>query len=165
MFTDDLDLHIIELSKLRAQPTADSTPLDLWAWLLMHAENLDTESLPPALTAEPRIVDAIGAMKMISQSEQERHEYESRLMYQRDEISKRKHFDAVAEQRGIAIGEERGISVGRLIGKIELLESLLEVEPTPPERLESLGLDGLALLEQRLEQNLRSRRSPPDSAG
>ena len=78
---------------------------------------------------------------MVSQSELEREKYEARLKYQRD------------AEGLLREATERGIMMGR----VQMSEEILKLEPTPRETLLSMPLEELRQLVNRLKAQLASR--------
>jgi hypothetical protein len=116
---------------------------------LQQGEHLDTEALPPALSAVEEIRRAMGELLMISQSDLERERYEARLKMQRD-IS-----------TGLYAAREEGRMEGELIGQIHTLERLLRRAETPATQLLALPLADLERLAQQLEAELTRSLAPP----
>jgi hypothetical protein len=130
-----------------------ATLLDVWLYFLQQAEQLDTETLPPALSAVEEIRRAMGELQMISQSDLERERYEARLKFQRDWTSSL----TGAREDGI----EQGRKEGELVGQIHAFERLLRRAETPPAQLLALPLPDLERLAKQLEAELTRSLSPP----
>jgi predicted transposase/invertase (TIGR01784 family) len=58
-FSDDLELHILELPKFTKSAAGLRTDLDIWLYFLRHAEKMDTENLPAALAQRPLVRRAV----------------------------------------------------------------------------------------------------------
>jgi predicted transposase/invertase (TIGR01784 family) len=54
-FTQDLELHILELPKFTKSAAELVSELDIWLYFLRHAAKMDTEALPAALAQHPLI--------------------------------------------------------------------------------------------------------------
>src|SRR2546429_2607337 len=78
VFTDQLQMHVLEIPKFNLSADQVRTPLERWVYFLKHGAELDTDRLPPALHG-PDYQHAIQEMKSMTQSELERERYESRL--------------------------------------------------------------------------------------
>jgi predicted transposase/invertase (TIGR01784 family) len=156
LFTDDLVVHILELSKFTKSAAELALPLDLWLYFLRHGERLDTEALPAALAAVEEVHRAMGELQMIAQSDLERERYEARLKLQRDISS------ALAEAReeGIEQGIEQGRKEGQ-VGQIQAFERLLGRAQTPTAQLLALPLTDLERLAQQFEAELTRSSSSP----
>ena len=120
VFSDQLELHIVELPKFNQAATAVTTACERWSYFLRHGDELDTDRLPEPLQT-PTIRKAMEVLRMLTQSELEREKYEARLKYQRDEASRL--YDA----------REAGMNQGVLIGRVQQAERILKLEPTPEE--------------------------------
>ncbi len=46
LFTDQMAVHILELSRFNKTVVQLTTPLDRWLYFLRHAEHLDVDALP-----------------------------------------------------------------------------------------------------------------------
>jgi predicted transposase/invertase (TIGR01784 family) len=145
LFTDDLAVHILELSKFTKSAEELTTPLDVWLYFLRHGERLDTEALPGALDAVEEIHRAMGELQMVTQSDLERERYEARLKMQRDISS------ALADAR----------KEGQLVGQIHAFERLLHRPQTPAAQLLALPLEELERLAQQLEAEVTRSPQPP----
>ena len=73
----DLEIHVLELPKFRADANAVVTPLDQWLFFLCEAKNLDSDHRPSCLTL-PTIHKAIEELQMISLNEADHELYEER---------------------------------------------------------------------------------------
>ena len=134
-FSHDLLVVLLELPKFQQTASQLAQPLDAWLYFLRHAEELDTEDLPPALrTAE--ILRAMEELTVISQNDLERERYLARVKVERDELSR---LHSAREE-------------GKLIGTIQLCQRLLKRPLTPHQDLLALSLAELQQLAQRLEQ-------------
>ena len=78
LFTDQLELHIVELPKFTRPATELTTGCERWSYFLRHGDELDTERLPEPLQT-PTIRKAMEVLRMLTQSELEREKYEARL--------------------------------------------------------------------------------------
>ena len=144
LFTDQLELHIVELPKFNRPPTELTTACERWSYFLRYGDELDTERLPEPLQTAT-IQKALEVLRMLTQSELEREKYEARLKYQRDEAS-RLH-DARIE------GKELGV----LIGRVQSYEEMLQAEPTPEAILHALTLEQLRQIVEQLKARLAGR--------
>jgi predicted transposase/invertase (TIGR01784 family) len=82
--TEDLVMHVIEISKFNKNLAELETPLDFWLYFLKNGEQLDADALPAELDREPGIRKAMGILKMFTQNDMERELYEGRLKAKRD---------------------------------------------------------------------------------
>jgi predicted transposase/invertase (TIGR01784 family) len=154
VLTSDLAIHLIELPKFTKTAEQLVDPLDIWLYFLRHAENLDTDALPPALDIAI-IHQAMEELKMLAQNDLERERYEARVKLQRDEMSRIK----VAEAGGIEKGIVKGRAEGNLIGTIHLCQRSLRRTLTPEEELLALPAEELKRLAQQWENELLTELS------
>jgi predicted transposase/invertase (TIGR01784 family) len=136
-FTDQLQVHILELAKFKLRAEELTTAVDRWLYFLCHAEELDTKRLPPTMD-HPEIHQALGELSTMTQTELERDRYESRLKMQRDIAA------AMAEAR-------IEVRVQEISRHIRGYQRMLQLGETPQNQLCSMALDELERLEQHLE--------------
>jgi predicted transposase/invertase (TIGR01784 family) len=150
VFTDELQIHLVELPKSRAsvQNIREVSPLERWAFLMLNAHQIDTDVLR-RLLPEPEFHDALGVLEMITRTPETRELYEARLKAQLDEEARLDYARAEGEQ----IGQQRG----ERIGQIRLIEDLLKMPPTESEELAKLGLEQLATRLAELRKLLREQ--------
>jgi predicted transposase/invertase (TIGR01784 family) len=151
LFTDQMAVHILELTKFHKGVEDLATPLDRWLYFLRHAVALDLASLPASLDV-PEVRWALGDLRMISQSERERERYESHLKLQRD------IYTALAER------EEAGLEKGRTQERAErfrddirYLQELLGRGVTSSDELRAMPLPELENLVAGLRAELKAR--------
>ena len=76
LFSDDLQIHTLELTKLHVEREnlGQAAPAERWAYFLLHAE---TMSGPEILEffREPEFVEAAGVLEMINQTPEQLQEY------------------------------------------------------------------------------------------
>ena len=150
VLADELQIHLIELPKSRAtvHNLGEVSPLERWAFLLLHAHRIDADELR-RLLPEPEFHDALGVLEMISRTPDTRELYEARLKAKLDEEARLDHARTEGEQMGLARGEQ--------IGQIRLLEQLLGMAPTTSEELARLSFEQLAAQLADLQRILRER--------
>jgi predicted transposase/invertase (TIGR01784 family) len=85
-WTDDLEIHLVELPKFGKTAEQLSTGLDRWCYFFRHGAELDRGHLPPSLDVPP-IRQAMEVLTVFTQDQRERFAYEERLMAQRDQKS------------------------------------------------------------------------------
>jgi predicted transposase/invertase (TIGR01784 family) len=137
VFSDQMQLHVLEIPKFNLSAQELRTPLEGWLYFLKHGAELDSEQLPEALQ-RPDYQMAITEMKQMTQSELERERYEARLKAQRD-------MAAVLQE-----ARSEGLVEG-LIGRIHLCQRLLRQPVRPPEELRALPFAELERLAQEFE--------------
>ena len=143
---------MLELPKFT--PTSDNvserSPLDRWLYFLRHAEDLEADELSQLLV-EAEYHEATEVLQMISRSPEERRFYEARQKFLHDEEAR---LAAAREQ-----GRNEGIEQGAVIGKIQLLQQLLNAAEQPAKELGKLDQNALLNLLSDLQERLRSRDS------
>ena len=148
-FSEDLELHILELPKFKKTADELDTDLDVWLYFLRHAAMMDTDNLPAAFQQRPPVLKALEELKMLAQTDQERERYESRRKAQLDYNTGLK----VARLEGMTEGELKGRMQGE-ISKIQLCERLLKRAESTTEKLAALSLQELAQITRQLEDEL-----------
>jgi len=93
----------------------------------------------------PIFRQAAGVLQMISQTPRERDLYEARLKLERDEAAR------------LQGAREEGERIGKLMGTIQTLQQLLQVNVSPPEELRGQSEAGLTRLMESLQARLRER--------
>jgi predicted transposase/invertase (TIGR01784 family) len=130
--TDDLEVHVLELPKLRNNHKIDKR---LFGWLEFFEEEEEGKNMDAVIEKNPKLTRAQELFKRFTENE-ELNRYEARVKYERDlkywkkciqeqirneikeeirnEIKKecRDEGITIGREEGIAIGEERGISIG-----------------------------------------------------
>lgn len=159
LFTDQMAVHILELTKFHKAADELASSLDCWLYFLRHATTLDMDSLPESLD-KPEIRWAFGDLMMMSQSELERERYESYLKKQRDV------YTAMAEKfdEGLERGREQGLEQGREEARAEERRALLQYlqkrlghDVLSSEQLQALSAAELASLVTRLQAELDAK--------
>jgi predicted transposase/invertase (TIGR01784 family) len=148
LWTDDLEIHLIELPKFTKTAEQLSSDLDRWCYFLRHGADLDLEHLPASLDV-PEIRRAMEVLTVFTQDERERLAYELRVKAQRDHSSLLQEIQD-AEVRG----EERGIEKGVLLGQIRVYQELLKQAQTPEAELTALSREALLALHAQLREQL-----------
>jgi predicted transposase/invertase (TIGR01784 family) len=119
LFSDALEIHILELPKLRRQPMKDSwTPIECWG---LYLNNLEGKAMEMITTKEPMIGRALTVEDVFVKNDEERRLYELR------EKGRLEFENAMftAERRGEQRGELRGEQRGELRGKQTAARSML----------------------------------------
>ncbi len=175
VLSKDLEIHLFQLPNFTKTDRELSEPLDLWLYFLNNGMQLDPEDLPTVFQV-PELDEAMGALRMLTQDEIERARYEDREKARRDALSweramERRLSEGVAKAaaeamakglaegraKGRAEGHTEGLAVGTakgLIGQIRLCEQILKLAPHPEEKLQSMSLDELQIVLERLRGQL-----------
>ena len=146
LFSDDLQIHTLELTKLnvKRENLGSATPAERWAYFLSNAEAM-TEAEIRELFVEPEFVEAAGVLEMINQTPEQLLEYRARKKFQMDEIAR------------LDYAREEGLEKGEFIGQIGILQSILGISEPTREELLSYDLSQLTDLSNQLQQQLSSR--------
>jgi hypothetical protein len=152
----DLELHVVELSKFGVTAEEVKTDLEKWCYFLKHGASLDLAHLPATLD-DPAIRQAAEVLMKASQDEIERARALSREMAERDAKNLVAELRFWQEEfRSV----EANLKKGQRIGRIQLLQQLLQQPETPGEELERLAEQDLL----QMEDSLRRQLSPPKAA-
>lgn len=147
-FTDQLEIHLLELPKFHATLSELTTELDRWLFFLQHAAMLDVEAWPQEL-AVPPLQHAAKELEMLSITDIERLRYESRLKGERDYRS------------GMRGAREEGLEEGREVGQIQLCQELLGQPVITVAEFDRLSRVEMATLLSQLKAALRNRGNLP----
>jgi predicted transposase/invertase (TIGR01784 family) len=166
VFSDQLEVHLIELPKYRggAAVLPRARPVEKWAYFLGHVDQLEIPEIE-RLFQDPVFVEAGGILEMISKTEEERLRYELRMKALRDLHS---NLD-FAEMRGLETGRQQGLEEGRregrhegrqegrLEGTIQTLQQLLGEPVTNSDELTTRDREQLEELAEVLQARMRGR--------
>jgi predicted transposase/invertase (TIGR01784 family) len=152
-FSDDLEIHLIELPKFNKTSDQLASELDRWCYFLRHGADLDPDTLPASLDV-PEIRRALEVLAMFTKDENEREIYELRLKYQRDHDGYIQYLKDAATD-----AEARGEKKGALMGQVRLCQELLKQSPTPQPELSALDEETLAALLAQLRKQLLTNGS------
>ena len=127
ILTNDLQIHFLELSKLRlsVENVWAASSVEQWAFFLKHAERLSASDIS-RLFRDPEMTEAAGVLKMISQDFKQRLQYLARIKAEMEEQARVNHAKRIAEQGwidGVEAGREAGLEEGRAAGRQEGLEA------------------------------------------
>lgn len=135
-YTDDLELHFIELKKFTKDLSHLTTALDRWTTFLTKAEQWERNFIPVELKDDPAIEKAAHALDTLSLDKEELEIYEAQLKWIRDQSAilekTRQVHEARGRKKGRQEGEAIGIKKGELASKrafaLKLLARQLPVE-------------------------------------
>ncbi len=158
LFTDCLQIHVLQLPKY--MPPTDNQvitdPIEQWAFFFRRASELTPKQLTARLPG-PVFRQATGILEMIARDPHQRSLYNRRLKMEMDERARLQA--ALAE--GLAAGEAKGLAAGEakgtVIGRIQLLQSLMGIAETPAENLREQTLTQLAELNNELQRLFQGR--------
>ncbi len=110
LLCDDLEIHFLELGKIKTLPHQPQDALEAW---MLYLNNLEGEVMEAMAMEYPGIKKALTIEQAFWQSKQERRLYELREKAIRDEISALAGARAEGEARGEARGEAKGIATAQ----------------------------------------------------
>lgn len=147
--TDVLELHFIELAKLRRRvPQELGTPFEKWVHVLKYGELYGEaqEPVPETLAQEEGIEMALEKMRRASASEEVRELVEMRLKASHDQATRLEWAEKKGLEKGFEKGLEKGLAKGRQQGLLEAarrmrqagmtMEQISEMTGLPPDDLE-----------------------------
>ena len=158
LFSDDLQIHTLELTKLRVEREnlGRTTPAERWAYFLLHAETMSGAEVQELLR-EPEFVEAAGVLEMINQTPEQLQAYRARRKFQMDEIARLDYARSEGLEEGEQKGEQKGLEKGELIGQIGVLQSILGVSTPTREELLVSNIPELTAIVRQLQQQLTRR--------
>jgi len=166
VFTDQLEVHLIELPKYRGEAAvlSQARPVEKWAYFLGHAAQMEVPDIE-RLFRDPVFVEAGGILEMISKTEEERVRYELRMKALRDlrdnlESAELRGLETGRQQgreEGRQQGREEGRQEGRQEGTIQTLQELLGEPVTSSDELATRDPKQLEELARTLQKRLRNR--------
>lgn len=121
--TDLFEMHFIELPKFKKKDPEASSKLEQWLWLLAGESE---EKIKMAVEKNEEVKKTVEVLDELSQNEQERYLYESRLMAEISYNSNIAYAREEGEQLGIAKGKEIGRCEGEKKKSLEIAKKLLE---------------------------------------
>jgi predicted transposase/invertase (TIGR01784 family) len=164
----DLEIHLLELNKFDVAVEAVQTPLERWCYFFKHGASLELATLPATLNV-PVIRKAVEVLMKASQEEIERHRAAERLKGERDAADLLATAKFVGHQQGFDEGIAKGLEKGKRIGRIQLLQQLLEQPETSSSELDRLPDADLVKLEETLKRQLSGKKqtngTPPADKG
>ncbi len=111
-YSEDLELHFIELKKFAKDLSYLTTALDRWATFLTKAEQWERNFIPRELKDDPAIKKAAHALDTMSLDKEEREIYEGQLMWLRDQADILEKTQEDFIEKGKEIGREEGEAIG-----------------------------------------------------
>jgi predicted transposase/invertase (TIGR01784 family) len=164
---DELRVHLLELPKFTKAADELTSELDIWLYFLRHAEKMDKDALPAALTGQPLVVRAVEELHMMTQSDLERERYEARrkgqLDYNTGLEEAREDGEEKGRQEGLQVGRQEAQREG-LIGTIHFCERLLNRPETPNEHWSQWSLEELSQFAEKLQDDVLHQRGDEASA-
>ena len=156
--TDDLQIHVLQLSYLQvtAETVYNASDEERWLMFLRDADKLTKEQIIQ-LFPDKEFAEAAGVLEMIAKTPEERMEYEARLKYRRDQAGRRQQALMEGHQQGLAEGRLEGLAKGWQAGQITLMQELLGLPTSTPDELAACEASQLNQLVADLQQQLKAR--------
>ena len=150
LLTNDLQIHLLQLSKLSktVQNVSQASSIEKWAYFLVNAANLSLNGIEE-LFPEAEFSEAAGVLDMISHNPEQRQLYDARLKLQLDEAAR---LEGALNQ-----GREEGRAEGELFGQIMLLQELLGIAELTRDELTNLSEVQLSEVTEEFKRRLRNR--------
>jgi predicted transposase/invertase (TIGR01784 family) len=151
---DGIEVHTVELAKYNLdEATISAAPaITQWAFFFLRADRYEASRLRELLPGEA-FQRAITALETIAAKTEDRQMYDQREKALRDH----QWMIEGAREEGREQGLEQGLERGTLIGKIQLVQQLLDDDPSSTSDLRQHTLDELNSLLTDLQQRLRGR--------
>ncbi len=161
ILTEDLQVHVLQLSNLRVKEEnlRDASPLEQWSYFLLRAEMLTMDEIKRLLPDEV-FSEAAGVLDVVAKTPEQKRRYEARLKFQRDEAARALTSEQAREQgrlEGRLEGIDEGIERGELFGRIKTLQGLVGVRESTREELSDFNDEQLKTLLEQLRDQLRNR--------
>ena len=137
---------------------------------IVTAAQLTLEEIRRTFPA-PEFTEAAGVLEMISNSPEQRMQYDARRKLQLDEAARIEYARDEGLKKGREEGREEGELLGRqkgellgrqkgeLLGRVAILQELLSISQPSCEELSTYDMSQLSELAKQLQQQL-SRRGP-----
>ncbi len=142
---EGIEIHTVELRKYNVNEAKlpQASQAERWLYILLHAEHYTAERLQE-LFPELEFLQAITVWEEICGKTEDKAMYDASKKIERDLLTLKEE-------------QERRLEEGIQIGKILMLEEILDRPRSPRTELENLSLEALNLLVQKLQQELRNR--------
>ena len=170
LLTDDLQIHLLQLSKLRepVHNISGATSVEKWAYFLLNVEHLSLSGVR-GIFPEAEFSEAAGVLNMISQSPEQRQLYEARKKFQFDEAARMEGALNQGREEGLNEGLKQGREQGReegraqgraegtLLGQIILLQEQMGVAEFNQNELTNFSEEQLSEVAEEFKRRLRNR--------
>lgn len=154
ILTDDLQIHLLQLSKLgvTAENVSTASAIEQWAYFILNAERLTVEEVR-RLFPDQEFTEAAGVLEMISKTPEQQLQYDARRKFQMDEAARLEYARDEGRQEGLQEGRQQG----ELLGQIGILQSILGLSQPSREELSTYDLSQLSALAKQLQLQLNNR--------
>ena len=165
VLADDLQVHLLQLSKLEAtaQNVSELGLIEQWAYFMLNADRMSSDDILQ-MFHDQEFAEAAEVLEMISKTPEERMLYNARLKFQMDEAARLEQAQLDAEQarrdieQALRDGQTIGEAKGRLLGRISTLKEVLGVDQPSADELATCDITQLSDLADRLQTQFRGRR-------
>jgi len=147
-FSDHMEIHVLECPKFTRGLHELRDERDEWMYFLVHAEQMDPESLPEPFR-EPIYQRTAKELLMLTKDEVLRERYEARQMAIRDAISQLEEARDDGRQEGL----ERGV----LLERVRFSQQILNRPVTPDDELQTLYIEQIRELAEQLKSAVLDR--------
>ena len=149
---EDLQIHFLELPKLKQKGIKELSGIELWAEFLKEAGKEGSEKKIKELMERSEIMkDAVENLGKISEDDRMREIAWAREKARLDEISRIKYAERKATEQGMEKGMEKGIEKGLLLGKKKIAQNLLKLGFSPEKAAEAAELSIEEIMELKRE--------------
>jgi predicted transposase/invertase (TIGR01784 family) len=155
-FSDHLEIHVLECSKFTRGLHELRDEQDEWMYFLVHAEQMDPESLPEPFR-EPVYQRTTKELQMLTKDEVLRERYEARQMAIRDAISQLEEAREDGLEKGLEKGRQEGLERGALLERVRFSQQILNRPVTPAEELQALSIEQIRELADQLKSAVLDR--------
>lgn len=145
--TDDIEIHFMEISKLKDNNIKMNDGLVRWLLFLKGITKSSWEALMMH-ELEPALKKAMSVLEFLSQDEQARQQYEARQKFLRDEAS----MIEGAREEGLKKGLEEGIKEGEAESKRKIAINMLALGLDQDTIIKATGLTLSELEELKKEK-------------
>ena len=154
--TEDLQIHFLELPKLKQKGIKELSGIELWAEFLKEAGKEGSEKKIKELMERSDIMkDAVENLGKISEDDRMREIAWAREKARLDEISRIKYAERKATEQGMEKGMEKGMKEGMekglLLGKKKIAQNLLKLGFSPEKAAEAAELSIEEIMELKRE--------------
>ncbi len=145
IYTDLMQIHIIELPKFNKKPSEIKDELESWVEFLKEPSVEVVDMLSKKV---PEIIEAFEVLKIVSSNEETRRDAEIRIKAMSDKASSL----AGAKEEGIQQGLQQGLQQGTIQGKLEIILNMLknQLDDETISKLTGISLEEIREMKKQL---------------
>ena len=145
IYTDLMQIHIIELPKFNKKPSEIKDELESWVEFLKEPSVEVVDMLSKKV---PEIIEAFEVLKVVSSNEETRRDAEIRIKAMSDKASSL----AGAKEEGIQQGLQQGLQQGTIQGKLEIILNMLknQLDDETISKLTGISLEEIREMKKQL---------------